>query len=75
MGFIKSWLNKDNFWNLMFWAFITLCTMLSEYFNNIKLVEYSFLCFSILGVPFIIKQIQDVKFDKNMVSLIPTVGH
>ena len=65
MGFIKSRLNKDNFWNLMCWAFITLCTMLSEYFNNIKLVEYSFLCFSILGVPFIIKQIQDVKFDKK----------
>lgn len=65
MGFIKSRLNKDNFWNLMFWVGMTLFTVLGEYFNNIKLVEYSFFCFAGLGLPLIIKQVQDVKFDKK----------
>ena len=65
MGFIKSRLNKDNFWNLIFWLGMTLFTVLSEYFNNIALVEYSLLYFAILGLPFIVKQIQDVKFDKK----------
>ena len=65
MSFIKSRLNKDNFWNLMFWLGMTSFTVLGEYFNNIKWLEYSFFCFAGLGVPLIIKQMQDVKFDKK----------
>ncbi len=75
MSFIKSRLNRDNFWNLMFWLGITLFMMLGEYFNNIKLVGYSLFCFVGLGVPFIIKQIQDVKFDKKYGFLTIMVGH
>jgi hypothetical protein len=65
MNFVKSRLNKDNFWNLMFWLGMTSFTVLGEYFSNIKLLEYSFFCFAGLGVPLIIKQVQDVKFDKK----------
>jgi len=65
MSFIKSRMNKDNFWNLMFWLGMTLFTVLGECFNSIKWLEYSFFCFAGLGVPLIIKQIQDVKFDKK----------
>jgi hypothetical protein len=44
---------------------MTSFTVLGEYFNNIKWLEYSFFCFAGLGVPLIIKQVQDVKFDKK----------
>ena len=65
MSFIKSRLNRDNFWNLMFWLGVTLCVMLSEYFNDNKLFAGLSLWLGILGVPFIVKQMQDVKFDKK----------
>ena len=65
MSFVKSRLNKDNFWNMMFWFGITLCLAISEYFNGDKLLGFIFLWIAILGVPFTVKQIQDVKFDKK----------
>jgi hypothetical protein len=65
MGFIKARLNKDNFWNLMFWLGMTVGTAISECLSSNRLLFGISICATLFLVPFIIKTAQDVKFDKK----------
>lgn len=66
MNFIKSRLNKDNFWNLMFLVGMVVGWSITDAFgkeNPTGAFISSWL--TILGVPYIIKKACPVTFDKN----------
>lgn len=65
MGFIKVRLNRDNFWNLMFWLGMSVGTLISECLSNNRLLFGISVCIMLFIVPFIIKTAQDVKFDEK----------
>ena len=64
-GFIKLRLNRDNFWNLMFWLGMSVGTLISEYLSDNRLLFGISVCIMLFIVPFIIKTAQDVKFDEK----------
>ena len=67
MSFIKSRMNKDNFWNLMFWLGMSLCSGSFVLFSEYKYDKLSFLFFllTILGIPFIVKKCTKITFNKE----------
>ena len=64
MNFIKSRLNSDNFWNLMFWLGMSVGNVFSESCDDIN-VACSSLWITILVVPFIVSKAQKITFNKE----------
>lgn len=67
MSFIKARLNRDNFWNLMFWLEMTVGLTSAVL---LSLAEYNKLAFigfwlTILGVPYIIQKACRVSFNEE----------
>lgn len=66
MNFIKSRLNKDNFWNLMFWVGMTIGLSITEIFGDQNPVAaFVSAWITILGMPYIMTKARPVTFDKN----------
>ena len=60
MNPIKSRLNRDNFWNLMFWFGMSFGTFLAE-FTNMSILFW----ITAILVPYFIKQLNKFKADKT----------
>ncbi|WP_341753795.1 hypothetical protein [Candidatus Tisiphia endosymbiont of Dioctria rufipes] len=70
MNWIKSRLNKDNFWNLMFWRGICFSVFLSEQIADFSgiggLVS---LVLSLTLIPYILTRFNQVKYTDNKIFL------
>ncbi|WP_375333260.1 MULTISPECIES: hypothetical protein [unclassified Candidatus Tisiphia] len=72
MNWIKSRLNKDNFWNLMFWSGVVfsvfMVILLDELLHN-KVVNFISAWITILLVPYLIARCNKVKYTEDKIFL------
>ncbi|WP_375331188.1 hypothetical protein [Candidatus Tisiphia endosymbiont of Oplodontha viridula] len=69
MNWIKSRLNKDNFWNLMFWWGMSLGLFLSVLLDEYKYVSNALFWITILLVPYLVAKYSKVEYTEDKIFL------
>ncbi len=69
ISFLQSRLNKDNFWNLMFFVFTVLGWKLAFFLND-KYLSFITSWTTILLVPYIVKRNSNITFDKEKLQFL-----
>ncbi|WP_375331690.1 hypothetical protein [Candidatus Tisiphia endosymbiont of Temnostethus pusillus] len=69
MNWIKSRLNKDNFWNLMFWWGMSFGLFLSVFLDEYKYVSNALFWITILLVPYLVAKYNKVKYTEDKMFL------